>query len=149
MTSSLQIPKGLLKLAGAVVHLNSTVEEIVKEEKGFQLKLDSKETRSCDAIIIAAPLEQSNIVLPSTSASVLRREFQLTQTTFVRGTLRPEFFGKTSSIPNAIYTVERENLLFNSIGCVTTEESHLASFLFFPHLVDDFFRGKEDLQSLF
>ena len=136
-----------MKTANAVVHLNSTVKEIVKNENGLQLKLDSEETKSCDAIVLAAPLEQSNIVLPSTSASVLRREFQLTQTTFLRGTPRPEFFGKTSSIPDAIYTVEKESLLFNYIGCRTTDESQRAPFCF--AFLRGLFRNKEDLRDLF
>lgn len=112
----------MLKLKNATVHLNSTVLRIEKSGRGFELKLESRQT-SCDAVVIAAPLEQSNLKLPELSINITRREYHLTQTTFVGGLIKSSFFGKKTKVPDAIYTIENPNIEFNSIGCYTPEKS--------------------------
>lgn len=105
----------------ARINMDSPIEEIVKTDEGkFILKRSGVEEK-CDAVVIAAPLEQSSLKLPSTAAAVHRREFQLTQATFLRGTLKPSYFWNKPSLPNVIYTTENPKLPFSSIGCYTPE----------------------------
>lgn len=113
--------EGLLKLSKARVTVNVTIKEIVKEDKGFVLKTDSIEAQKCNAVIIAALLEQSSLELPTTSAKTISRAFWLTQTTFVKGTIKASYFHDKKSVPSAIYTTEAREIRFNSIGCYTPE----------------------------
>lgn len=123
----------MFKLKNATVHLNSIVLTIEKVGSGFELKLESGKT-SCDAVVVAAPFEQSDLKLPEVSVNIIRRQYHLTQTTFVSGLIKPAFFGKKTKVPDAIYTIESPNVEFNSIGCYTPEKSENNSHLKFSNV---------------
>eukprot|EP00210_Caulerpa_lentillifera_P009401 g8962.t1 len=136
-----QICSMMLKLKNATVHLNSSVMEIDRNGTEFLLKIKSG-TELCDAVVIAAPLEQSGLKLPKLSFDVVRRDYQLTQTTFISGTINASYFGKKKKIPDAIYTIENPDIEFNSIGCYTPEQKNHHVYKIFSRkaLTDEFMK---------
>ncbi|CAK4077503.1 unnamed protein product [Aphanomyces euteiches] len=106
-----QVPKGLLHRARAEVHFNTTVKAV---RSGFTVDT-SKGEFTCTAVVIATPLELTDIALP---VEVPKRPFQTTHTAFVEGVLNAAKFGAASAsdLPGGILTIELESLVFSSMG---------------------------------
>lgn len=77
---------------------------------------EENETHTCDAVVIAVPLEEGKLELVP-SVSVPFRRYQHTYTTFVRGHLNSNYFGVSEDeIPTTIGTTETEEVPFSSIS---------------------------------
>lgn len=125
------LPARLLDACNAQVHLGSTVKKVSLTAKGrFRLKQKEDERNKeklaghehFDAVILATPLEASSLefegfVMPKCHP----REFKTTVTTYVRGKLRPSYFG-VKSLPRkvAITLTEFAEADFSSIAYKTT-----------------------------
>ncbi|RHY04833.1 hypothetical protein DYB25_001565 [Aphanomyces astaci] len=103
--------QGLLQQAQAIVHVNTKVNAI----HTTPLQVDtSSGSFSCDAVVVATPLELSDVQLPLT---VPKRPFQTTHATFVEGELRPAKFGLASVVSaGMILTMEDASIPFSSMG---------------------------------
>ncbi|EQC35229.1 hypothetical protein SDRG_07458 [Saprolegnia diclina VS20] len=111
-----QIPEGLLREANADVYLNTTITSITPATDGtFELMTSGGSGATCSAVVIAAPLELSNVALPS-QVHIAPRRFQMTYTTFVQGELHSAYFQRPSDVPETILTTENTSLPFSSIG---------------------------------
>eukprot|EP00850_Spirogloea_muscicola_P025777 SM004252S15741 [mRNA] locus=s4252:14:1175:- [translate_table: standard] len=89
-----QIPAGLARLSNASLHFSHAVRTIrwLPTKEAYTLTLDSDESYSCDAIILAAPLEEAALeIVPA--VSVPKRSYHHMHVTFVRGFLHPGYFG--------------------------------------------------------
>ncbi|CAI7886240.1 unnamed protein product [Closterium sp. NIES-54] len=78
------------------------------------------EGMSCDAVIIATPMEQNGIAIHPAPPVLPLRTYQHTHVTFVRATLNHTYFGaaEPSSLPGLIGTLENEEIPFSSISRV-------------------------------
>ncbi|KAF0718633.1 Aste57867_1568 [Aphanomyces stellatus] len=113
-----QVPRLLLRHAGASVYFNTTVHAIEAAANG-QWHVDTSTTdasrvHTCDAVVVATPLELTTIDVP---VSVPRRPFQTTHTTFVTGSLNAtRFAARAGNVPGTILTTESLRVPFSAIG---------------------------------
>lgn len=108
----------LFARSNATVELGTAVLAIdALDSQGYSVRDARGRVSHCDAVVIAAPLELSNISLPhrARKASV-GRSFQKTVATFVYGKLNTATFG--AHPPHAILTIALVDDVFTSIGTV-------------------------------
>eukprot|EP00850_Spirogloea_muscicola_P003231 SM000013S26400 [mRNA] locus=s13:101189:103117:- [translate_table: standard] len=115
-----KIPAGLVKLSNASLHLSHAVRTIrwLPTEEAYSLTLDSHESYSCNAVVLAAPLEEAALeIVPA--VSVPKRSYHHMHVTFVRGFLHPGYFGLkggAASVPDTVATTETAGTPFQSIS---------------------------------
>ncbi|KDO19877.1 hypothetical protein SPRG_14908 [Saprolegnia parasitica CBS 223.65] len=111
-----QIPEGLFREAKANVYLNTTITSITPNADGTLKLMTSRGSWvTCSGVVVATPLELSNVALPA-HVHIAPRPFQMTHTTFVQGELTPAYFQQRSDVPETILTTENASLPFSSIG---------------------------------
>lgn len=78
-------------LAGAELHLNTTVLSVTTTAKGYKLVTSSNPQAPSvfDAVLVATPLENSPDLSFEPMVTVPPRKMQTTHATFVRGNLNP------------------------------------------------------------
>lgn len=132
---NVQLVEKCLQHSQSHVRLNTRVNKIVKKTHQYELQL-AKEVQGCDAVIIATPLEVAHLDIPDIVPSgnvAPNRVFQLTQTTFVQGQLRPEIFRArttTTLLPDIVLTTENQTVFFSSIGRIHRNESAVNTGLY-------------------
>lgn len=122
-----RVPEGLLTRAGVRAVTGAPVRRIGWLDSGFQVTTASAETVTCDAVVIATPLEQAGIEFvdidlpPSAHA---RRDFQTVHVTMVAGQPKASYFGLGSAgeLPRAILTSSQVDAPFVAMGRLALEE---------------------------
>ncbi|KAG0590199.1 hypothetical protein KC19_1G080500 [Ceratodon purpureus] len=110
-----QLADGLIRHANASLSLNHKVLSITTVEDRYLLGSEGG-TTTCDAVVLATPMDESNIIF-TPSINIVKQHMQHTYTTFVRGLLNPDYFGSTSeSILDLIGTKEDSKIPFSSIS---------------------------------
>lgn len=122
-----QMSAGLVKYSNASVFLNEKVNSILSVEDGYEVGMASGLKRFCNAVVLAAPLDENHIDF-NPPIMIPKRHMQHTFTTFVRGLINPGYFGMQSvqSIPTLIGTLELPTVPFSSISVLKeygTEDS--------------------------
>lgn len=100
------------EVAGAIVHLNTKIEQIEKKEKKFTL-FSGKKRFSHDIIIIATPIEKNSINISNLNINLPEMNMHTTVATFVSGELNKSYWKFVDEIPDAILAF---NSFYNSIG---------------------------------
>lgn len=119
---NVQVVRGLLSRDGVDLKLNTEIKTVTidDEAKRGRYILHSRDDQvwRCDAVIMAAPIELTNIDVPSTFRERMDvgRKFQLTVTTFVRGELNNKTFGE--SPPYNIFTTAEVKDVFTALARV-------------------------------
>ncbi|CAI5994119.1 unnamed protein product [Closterium sp. NIES-64] len=112
---------------------------------------------SCDAVIIATPMEQNGIAILPAPPVLPLRTYQHTHVTFVRATLNHTYFAATDSpsLPGLIGTLESEDIPFSSISRVApwaADGSSVFKVFSRQHLSDDtldvLFRNRSFTRSI-
>eukprot|EP00043_Microstomoeca_roanoka_P012228 m.117570 g.117570 ORF g.117570 m.117570 type:complete len:618 (-) comp15432_c0_seq3:28-1881(-) len=141
----------LLDQPNIQLHLETTVERIGLSEAGRPVVfISGQDSRPYDAVVIATPLEESNIQLDEAmAAKIIPRTMHTTVATFVEGSINSTYYGIRPELrhPALILTKELENVPFNCIGLVADNSTHKNTGLF-----KVFSRSpltKEDLQLMF
>lgn len=119
---NVQVVQGLVKRAGVNVMLDTklTRVEFGGDNKRQRYVVHGERGEwECDAVVLAAPYELSDIQLPPAIARKLDvgRVFHRTHATFVRGHLNSGTFGDDP--PDAVLTVEGADEPFTSVGLVS------------------------------
>lgn len=149
-----QVVEGLLKSSNASVHLQTRVRSIVTNETRYTIHAESEDgsevQQTCDAIIIATPLESARIDISDIvddSKWNINRKFTRTVATFVKGSLRPTYFGlgEQETLPGLIVTTAKADTPFSSIGHVTSADDASPVYKIFSKLP----LSDETLQQLF
>lgn len=120
-----RVISGLFEQSLAHVRLKTRVRAVRRRDGGsYYVVIDNEDGENantesmtaCDAIVLAAPIELTNMSLPHDIADALDvgRSFHQTVSTFIRGQLRKATFG--DDIPNAILTITNLDKDFTSIG---------------------------------
>ncbi|RHY29036.1 hypothetical protein DYB32_005505 [Aphanomyces invadans] len=106
--------QGLLKRAQAVVRTKTKVHSI---QTTPSLQVDtSNGLVSCQAVVVATPLELTDMALPP-SIETPHRPFQTTHATFVQGELNGSKFEVAGPVAaGVVLTTESSNLPFSSMG---------------------------------
>lgn len=115
-----QLPEKVIQ-HNAVNLVKGSVTSILKSGARFSVSYSSSagveaavETEEFDAVVLATPLHNADLILPS-DVTVVPQEFQRTVATFVNGDLAPLVPGVEN--PGDILTVvSKEELIFSSIG---------------------------------
>lgn len=117
-----QVVQKLLHASHANVNLGVDIEDISKVDNKYELHGGGKKW-TCDAVILAAPVELTSMRLPSHIASKAdaNRKFQRTVATFIRGSLNKQTFGKDP--PAAVLTTDLVEDSFTSVGIVHKSEN--------------------------
>ncbi|KAF8377076.1 hypothetical protein HHK36_030449 [Tetracentron sinense] len=112
-----QIAAGLVNHSDVVMHLHEEIESISHLQGFYELNSTKGNSYSCEVTVVASPLDELNIRF-SPPISIPARKLQHTYTTFVRGLLKPEYFGRNSvsEIPELVGTIEAPDLPFSSIS---------------------------------
>lgn len=110
-----QVVAGLLKTANVRMELETAISRVEKLDDGYVVASKASK-RFCDAVIMAVPVELANIELPQALSSRMniKRTFQTTVATFVRGKLNDKTFG--SKPPDAILTTSNVQDTFTSVA---------------------------------
>lgn len=156
------IVQGLLERSTAKVVLTKNVAKVKRASGGgYLLMNDDGDVSSCDGVILAAPLELTDIELPddiATRANV-QRKFALTVATFVQGVLSENTFG--AEMPQAILTTANATCLSKNNASKSNAEICVSPFNSVARVhrfingtaIYKVFSGKEltdaDLESLF
>jgi prenylcysteine oxidase / farnesylcysteine lyase len=148
-----QVPRGLILRSNATVHLGtriSRVDEILDDDTGspaYVLEDENDKHRvTCDAVVIAAPLEGSGIKFGGSIAATswdVGRHFQRTVATFIHGTLSTAYFGDDP--PAMILTTAHAPAPFSSLARIRAAEGGG----FFYKIFSKTHLGKETLNQLF
>lgn len=119
-----QVPQGLISRSNATVHLSTTItgveeEEHITGEARYRLKgNDDILDVECSAVVVAAPLELSNIEFTGkfdeASSWNVGRQYQRTVASFVRGKLSLQYFGVNP--PEMILTTAGASAPFSSLA---------------------------------
>lgn len=89
-----QLCSGLLSISHAKVHDRDKVTSVKKTADGFLVTSSNGEAKLYDAVVLALPLDHSDIQLePAARAKIVNRKLQRTHATFVIGQPKLEFFG--------------------------------------------------------
>ena len=123
-----QVIEKMFKKARAEILTKTSVMSIEKLDTGsYQIHTQqSTSDHICDAVVLATPLETSDIQLPKEILPrhlVNSRRYQLTHTTFVEGILQPAFFNEKQTTPDIILTTESPKNFFSSIGLASKGSS--------------------------
>ncbi len=115
-----QVIEGLLRESVARVELNTNVRGVrhLPDEKAYELdNSDGEVIAKCDAVVLAAPTELAEVVLPGTSScSDIGREFQLTVTTFVKGSVLNRTTFGLDEAPKSVLTTARTDDVFTLVN---------------------------------
>ncbi|EFJ30564.1 hypothetical protein SELMODRAFT_170018 [Selaginella moellendorffii] len=111
-----QMADGLIKLSNASLGLSDTVLSVVSKDGVYEVMSSSGKNRTCNAVIIAASLDEEKIVF-SPSVDLPKRSMHHTFVTFVRGLVSRDYFGlKDAKLPDLIATLEVPGIPFISIS---------------------------------
>ncbi|MEM7114840.1 MAG: FAD-dependent oxidoreductase [Chloroflexota bacterium] len=107
--------------AGVDLRLETAVSAITSNPNGHYQVVTNATNTAHDIVIIATPLERTNITLsdiPLAPNAEHRRGYQVTHATFVLGELNPAAFGLSVAAqpPKTILTTESPDIPFSSIG---------------------------------
>ena len=145
--------------ASAKLRADTEVTGVTKE--GAQLTLQLSDGRSVphDAVVLATPtgastLAISGVELPDSALSAY--PFQVTWATFIKGTPRADYFGLASigDLPDAVLTVEDDEIPFNSIGLVATSSDGSHVYKLFSRvkvpesLLDEVFESRDAVEQV-
>jgi len=113
------IARNLLESSSAQLRLNTQVTGISK--RADQYKVDWRETHDgsessdlCDQVILATPLEFTNISLPEGADVLVDRPYQPVFATFVAGELSRTHFGRSDL--DSVLTADNSTAAWTSIG---------------------------------
>lgn len=81
-----QLPEGLIRYTNASLYLNQKVLTVTALEGKYEVGLSTGGTTTCDAVVLATSLDETEIVF-SPTVDIPKREMQHTYTTFIRGLL--------------------------------------------------------------
>jgi prenylcysteine oxidase/farnesylcysteine lyase len=151
--------EGLVREARATLRSNADISGIARAGAGFELTLANGETSMHDVVVLAtpsglAPLALSGIAAPETANR--QRPFQTTWATFVQGTPRAEYFRlrSASDLPDAVLTVEDDDIPFSSLGLVAASESGALIYKLFTRrpvtdsLLDQLFERRDVVEQI-
>eukprot|EP00246_Nothoceros_aenigmaticus_P002285 TRINITY_DN13116_c0_g1_i1.p1 TRINITY_DN13116_c0_g1~~TRINITY_DN13116_c0_g1_i1.p1 ORF type:complete len:436 (+),score=83.11 TRINITY_DN13116_c0_g1_i1:51-1310(+) len=114
-----QMAAGIIRFANASLHLHEEVVSVssTTNSRLYMLTTASGQSRECDVVVIATPLDEVKIAF-SPSIELPFRQMQHTFATFVRGIINPGYFGMDSvaSMPILVGTTEDPALPFSSIS---------------------------------
>ncbi|KAB9653249.1 hypothetical protein FH972_027054 [Carpinus fangiana] len=112
-----QMAAGLINRSDAALHLHEKIESISYLGDYYELNSTLGNSYTCDVVVVATPLDESNIQF-TPQISIPKRKLQHTHATFVRGLLNPGYFGldAVSEIPELVGTIEDPDLPFSSIS---------------------------------
>ncbi|GBG71243.1 hypothetical protein CBR_g8546 [Chara braunii] len=145
-----QVPEGLLRKAGAIVHLGEGVEIVRRVEGGkYDVITRHGDSEQFDVVVIATPLDEGALQLEPPIA-LPARKLQHTHTTFVVGCVDHKFFNlsRESDLPDTIATMENPTIPFSSIGLLMRFENGDGAFKVFSRqrpseeLLDKMFRRR-------
>ena len=110
-----QIPQRLLQ--GVEVRLNTSVDAVRLHPSSLNYKVvdDAGRETIVDAVVLATPLEFTNISLPA-DVKTSPRPYQPTYVALAAGRLSREVFGARADDLDQILTVETTNVSFSCIG---------------------------------
>lgn len=131
------IHHALLNASQAQVHTETAVQRIIKQKDNtyiIETNSTTSNSQTFDFVIIATPLELTDIEFTSSDSSVqydydvehiAKRSWTTTYTTFVRGTIDNIYFGvsKPADVPPMILTTENDDVPFSSMTAYTTPDS--------------------------
>lgn len=154
------LPQRLLARSGATLNLNTVITEVRVGGGGRTYEVTLRDMRrgttsvqEYDAVIIATPLELSNLTLPQDVPRQSPAEFQRTVTTYVKGSLLETAFNcsKTPADTNllhqlgSIYITEAAPRLFSAISVLRRYSDSEALYKLFSEVP----LGDGDLERLF
>jgi prenylcysteine oxidase/farnesylcysteine lyase len=150
---------GLLRDAGATLHMGTEVAGVTREEGAFTLQLPEGRSASHDVVVLATPagpaaLRFSGIDPPESAQR--KRPMQTTWATFVEGTPRARYFGleRAGDLPDTVLTLEDEAIPFNSLGRVAASPTGAAIYKLFSRepvaesLLDAVFAGRDVVEQI-
>jgi hypothetical protein len=118
-----QMAAGLINRSDAALHLHEKIESISYIGDYYELNSTLGNSYTCDVVVVATPLDESNIQF-TPQISIPKRKLQHTHATFVRGLLNPVsrlFIGLFSCMVHNLY------ILFPKSLCIV-----LAKGIFWP-----------------
>jgi prenylcysteine oxidase/farnesylcysteine lyase len=120
------ISEKLIDEANAQVKLNKKVTRISKTENKTYIVEGESFQEECDAIILAAPIEQLGITFSGINLPVMEyREFQKVYINILKGEVNPDYFGmqKPEEVPEMLMTVSDFKGSFNNIEKLGTTDN--------------------------
>jgi prenylcysteine oxidase / farnesylcysteine lyase len=161
---NVQLVEGLLARANAttIVNLNARVERVRRAgrgDAGFVLQIVSSDgsdnfDAACDAVVIATSFEMAGLTVDADIVHpplwIVGRSFQRTIATFIRGRLRPSYFGLADGegTPTLVVTTAHAPTPFTSIGRIGDFAKVFSKELLTAEILADIFEdGAEVVQT--
>ena len=129
-----QLVQLFFEISQAKVLLNTTITEISKKNQSYFLSTSDSVFGPFDSVVLATPIEFSNIIFNFPMVHVTPRVYHHWIVTIVTAkNLKSSYFGGISTVPDTIFTTDNSTVRFTVVHPLTNTSDGLIVYKFFSN----------------